>query len=136
MRKTKCERLTKRQWQPPWWDIETVKAWTEICVPQRNIGRKEGFDQTRPNTQSCNGHKNRAAQIDLDRRQKLTISIEQHHLFLLYQNVVVRVIDYEPGLPAMTRTNLLRLDRVQNREYCESYWEPPWTHPLRLCGLC
>ena len=38
--------------------------------------------------------------------------IEQRHLFLLYQSVVLSVIDYELGLTTMAQTNLLKLDRV------------------------
>ena len=40
--------------------------------------------------------------------------IEQRHLFLLYQSVVLSVIDYGLGLTTMAQTNLLKLDRVQN----------------------
>ena len=40
--------------------------------------------------------------------------IEQRHLFLLYQSVVLSVTDYGPGLTTMSQTNLLKLDRVQN----------------------
>ena len=40
--------------------------------------------------------------------------IEQCHLFLLYQSVVLSVIDYGLGLTTMAQTNLLTLDRVQN----------------------
>ena len=40
--------------------------------------------------------------------------IEQCHLFLLYQSVVLNVTDYGLGLTTMARTNLLKLDRVQN----------------------
>ena len=40
--------------------------------------------------------------------------IEQRHLFLLYQSVVLSVIDYGLGLTTMPQTNLLKLDRVQN----------------------
>ena len=40
--------------------------------------------------------------------------IEQCHLFLLYQSVVLSVVDYGLGLTTMTQTNLLTLDRVQN----------------------
>ena len=40
--------------------------------------------------------------------------IEQRHLFLLYQSVVLSVIDYGLGLITMAQTNLLKLDRVQN----------------------
>ena len=40
--------------------------------------------------------------------------IEQRHLFLLYQSVVLRVIDYGLGLTTMAQKNMLNLDRVQN----------------------
>ena len=40
--------------------------------------------------------------------------IGQSHLFLLYQNVVLSVIDYGLGLTTMSQTKLLKLDRVQN----------------------
>ena len=40
--------------------------------------------------------------------------IEQRHLFLPYQSVVFSVTDYTLGLTPMARTNLLKLDRVQN----------------------
>ena len=40
--------------------------------------------------------------------------IEQRHLFLLYQSVILSVIDYGPGLTTLSQSNLLKLDRVQN----------------------
>ena len=40
--------------------------------------------------------------------------IEERHLFLLYESVVLSVIDYGLGLTTMAQTNLLKLDRVQN----------------------
>ena len=40
--------------------------------------------------------------------------IEQRHLFLLYQSVVLSVTDYGLGLTTMAQTNLLQLERVQN----------------------
>ena len=40
--------------------------------------------------------------------------IEQRHLFLLYQSMVLSVTDYGLGLTTMAQTNLLKLDRVQN----------------------
>ena len=40
--------------------------------------------------------------------------IEQCHLFLLHQSVVLSVIDYGLGLTTMAQTNLLTLDRVQD----------------------
>ena len=45
--------------------------------------------------------------------------IEQCHLSLLYQSVVLSVIDYGLGLTTMSQTNLLKLDRVQNKAYCK-----------------
>ena len=43
-----------------------------------------------------------------------TKGIEQCHLFLLYQSVVLSVIVYGRGLTTMAQTNLLKVDRVQN----------------------
>ena len=40
--------------------------------------------------------------------------IDQRHLLLLYQSVVLSVTDYRIGLTTMAQTNLLKLDRVQN----------------------
>ena len=40
--------------------------------------------------------------------------IEQRHLFLLYQSVILSVVDYGLGLTTMSQSNLLKLDRVQN----------------------
>ena len=40
--------------------------------------------------------------------------IEQRHLFLLYQSVILSVIDYGVGLTTLSQSNLLKLDRVQN----------------------
>ena len=39
---------------------------------------------------------------------------EQRHLFLLHLSVMLSVIDNRLGLTTMARTNLLKLDRVQN----------------------
>ena len=39
--------------------------------------------------------------------------IEQRHLFLPYQSVVLSVTDYGLGLTTKAQTNLLKLDRVQ-----------------------
>ena len=39
--------------------------------------------------------------------------IEQNHLFLLYQSMVLSVTDYGQGLTTMAQTTLLKLDRVQ-----------------------
>ena len=41
-------------------------------------------------------------------------SIEQHHQFLLYQSVILSVIDYGLGLATLSQSNLLKLDGVQN----------------------
>ena len=43
-----------------------------------------------------------------------SIGIEQRHLFLLYQSVILSVIDYGLDLTTLSQSNLLRLDRVQN----------------------
>ena len=40
--------------------------------------------------------------------------IEQRNLFLLYQSVILSVIDYDLGLTTMSQFNLLKLDGVQN----------------------
>ena len=40
--------------------------------------------------------------------------IDQRHLLLLYQSVMLSVTDYRIGLTTMAQTNLLKLDRVQN----------------------
>ena len=40
--------------------------------------------------------------------------IEQRHLFLLFQSVILSVIDYGLGLTTLSQSNLLKLDRVQN----------------------
>ena len=40
--------------------------------------------------------------------------IEQRHLFLLFQSVILSVIDYGLGLTTLSQSNLLTLDRVQN----------------------
>ena len=37
-----------------------------------------------------------------------------HHLLLLYQNVILSVIDYGLGLTTPSKSNLLKLDKVQN----------------------
>jgi len=43
---------------------------------------------------------------------------EQRYFFLLYQSVVLGVIDCGPGLTAMAQTNLPKLDSAQN----EAMW--------------
>ena len=40
--------------------------------------------------------------------------IEQRHLFLLYQSVILRVVDYSLGLTTLSKSILLKLDRLQN----------------------
>ena len=42
------------------------------------------------------------------------LNAPKFQLFLLYQSVMLSVIDYGLGLTTMTQTNLLNLDRVQN----------------------
>ena len=39
--------------------------------------------------------------------------IEQRHLFLLYQSVILSVIDYGLGLTTLSQSNLLKLESVQ-----------------------
>ena len=55
--------------------------------------------------------------------------IEQHHLFLLNQSVILSVIDYGPSLTSLSQSKLLKLDRVQN-EAMESFWEQQRHHAL------
>ena len=72
--------------------------------------------------------------------------IEQRHLFLLYQNVILSVIDYGLGLTTLSQSNLLKLDRVQNEAMrvilgttkdtpmrpCATYWTcHPWKQDIR-----
>ena len=40
--------------------------------------------------------------------------IKQCHLFLLYQSVVLSIIDYGLGLTTVAQTNLLKVDKVQS----------------------
>ena len=40
--------------------------------------------------------------------------IEQRHLFLLYQSVILSIIDYGLGLTTLSQSNLLKLGRVLN----------------------
>ena len=40
--------------------------------------------------------------------------IKQSHMVLLYQSMILSVIDYGPGLTTLSQSNLLELDRVQN----------------------
>ena len=42
------------------------------------------------------------------------LNAPKFQLFLLYQSVMLSVIDYGLGLTTMTQTSLLNLDRVQN----------------------
>ena len=63
-----------------------------------------------------------AGRINKTQVQKRTVhvkshgfkGIEQRHLFLLYQSVILSVIDYGLGLTTLSQSNLLKLDRVQN----------------------
>ena len=47
-------------------------------------------------------------------KDMIALGIEQRHLFLLYQNEILSVIDYDLGLINLLQSNLLRLDRVQH----------------------
>ena len=58
--------------------------------------------------------------------------IEQRHLFLLYQSVILSVIDYGLGLTTLSQSNLLKHDRVQNEAM--RVWEQQRTHPWRPCA--
>ena len=40
--------------------------------------------------------------------------IEQRHMFLLYQSVILSAIDYGLDFTTLSQSNLLKLDRVQN----------------------
>ena len=40
--------------------------------------------------------------------------IKQRHLFLLYQSVMLCIIEYGLGLITLSQSNLLKLDRLQN----------------------
>ena len=40
--------------------------------------------------------------------------IKRRHLFLLYQSVILSVIDYGLGLTSLSQPNLLKYDRMQN----------------------
>ena len=54
-------------------------------------------------------------------------SIEQYHLFLLHQSVILSVTDYGLGLTALPQSNLLKLDRVQP---WKSFWEQKKDTPI------
>ena len=56
--------------------------------------------------------------------------IEQRHLFLLHQSVMLSVINYGLGLTALSQSTL---DRVQN-EAMRVIWEQQRTHPLKPCA--
>ena len=72
--------------------------------------------------------------------------IKQRHLFLLYQSVILSVTDYGLGLTALSKSNLLKLERVQNEAMrvilgttkdtplrpCTTYWTcHPWKQDIR-----
>ena len=50
---------------------------------------------------------------------------EQRQLFLLYQSVILSVIDYGLGLTTLSQSNLLKLDRVQNEAILETTKDTP-----------
>ena len=63
-----------------------------------------------------------AGRINKTQVQERTVLVERHaskgieqcHLFLLYQSVILSVFDYGLGLTTLSQSNLLKLDRVQN----------------------
>ena len=67
--------------------------------------------------------------------------IKQCHLFLLYQSVILSVIDNGLGLTTLSQPNLLKLDRVhatrnheihsENNKTCATYWTcHPWNQDI------
>ena len=67
------------------------------------------------NWHSCPGERHRAEEADVPTTRPLIGPCTlQHHLFLLYQSVILSVIDYGLGLTNLSQSNLLMLDRVQN----------------------
>ena len=50
---TKGSRKSKKQ--PPWWDSETEKAWTEKTCSSNKLAEREYSTKHRPNTQNNNG---------------------------------------------------------------------------------
>ena len=54
--------------------------------------------------------------------------IEQRHLFLLYQSVILNVIDYGLSPTTLSQYNLLKLDRVQNEAMSHSWNSKGHTH--------
>ena len=59
--------------------------------------------------------------------------IEQRHLFLLCQSVILSVIDNALGLTSLSQSNLLKLDFAQNEAMSVSMGTTK-THPLRPCA--
>ena len=59
--------------------------------------------------------------------------IEQRHLFLLYQTVILSVLDYNLCLTTLSQSNLLRLDRVQN-EAIRVVSETTKDTPIEACA--
>ena len=54
--------------------------------------------------------------------------IEQCHLFLQYQSVILGITDYGLGLTTLSQSNLLKLDRVQNEATSHSGNNKGHTH--------
>ena len=52
--------------------------------------------------------------LSTSKKARASKGIEKRHLFLLYQSVILSVIDYGLGLITLSQFNLLKLDRVQN----------------------
>ena len=68
-------------------------------------------------------------------KAKAAKGIEQRHLFLLYQRVVLSVIVYGVGLTTMAQTNLLKLDKVQN-EAMRVILRTAKNTPIATTSLC
>jgi hypothetical protein len=52
----------KAKKQPPWWDSETEKTWTEKRAAVKKMAERENSTKPRPNAQNNNGRQNRAVQ--------------------------------------------------------------------------
>ena len=62
--------------------------------------------------------------------------IDQSHLFLLYQSVILSDIDYGLSLTTLSQSNLLKLDNLlkQAKRSHESHSGNNKGHPLRPCA--
>ena len=61
--------------------------------------------------------------------------IEQYHLSLLYQSVILNAIDYGLGLTTLSKSSLLKLDRVQN-EAMRVILGTTKDTPMKPCTTC